>query len=146
MTRTSSLIALIAASVVAVPLASASDLTVTVEGIADAKGTIMLGLFDEATYNGDGAVNGANLKVEGTSVTATFEGLEPGEYAVRLYHDLNDDGEMNTNPFGMRPSLTHSQTMQKVALVLPSGTLPSSSSKPTAPLTSSRCNKPTRAS
>lgn len=101
MTRTSSLIALIAASVVAVPLANASDLTVTVEGIADAKGTIMLGLFDEATYNGDGAVNGANLKVEGASVTATFEGLEPGEYAVRLYHDLNDDGEMNTNPFGM---------------------------------------------
>ncbi len=101
MTRTSSLIALIAASFVAAPLASAADLTVSVEGIADAKGSIMLGLFDEATYNGDGAVNGANLVVEGTSVTATFEGLEPGEYAIRLYHDVNADGEMNTNPFGM---------------------------------------------
>lgn len=101
MTRTSTLIALLAASLIAAPLASASELTVTVEGIADAKGTIMLGLFDEATYNGDGAVNGANLKVDGDSVTAVFEGLEPGEYAVRLYHDLNDDGEMNTNPFGM---------------------------------------------
>ena len=46
-------------------------------------------------------MNGASLAVEGDSVTVTFEGLEPGEYAVRLYHDLNDDGEMNTNPFGM---------------------------------------------
>lgn len=101
MTRTSSLIALLATSVMAAPLASASDLTVTVEGIADAKGSIMLGLFDEATYKGDGAVNGATLKVDGDSVTAVFEGLQPGEYAVRLYHDLNDDGEMNTNPFGM---------------------------------------------
>ena len=24
-----------------------------------------------------------------------------GEYAVKLYHDVNGDGEMNTNPFGM---------------------------------------------
>lgn len=101
MTRTSAFIALIASTLVATPLASASDLTVNVEGIAEAKGSIMMGLFDEATYNGDGAVTGANLKVEGDTVTAVFEGLEPGEYAVRLYHDVNDDGEMNTNPFGM---------------------------------------------
>jgi uncharacterized protein (DUF2141 family) len=95
------LTALIATSVIAVPFASASDLTVTVEGISKTQGTIMLGLFDEATYNGDGAVTGANLKVESDAVSVTFEGLAPGEYAVRLYHDLNDDGEMNTNPFGM---------------------------------------------
>ncbi len=102
MTRSvSSLTALAAAALLITPIASASDLTVTVEGIAKDQGSIMLGLFDEATYNGSGAVNGANLKVEGDSVTVTFEGLEPGEYAVRLYNDVNDDGEMNTNPFGM---------------------------------------------
>nr|WP_070961360.1 DUF2141 domain-containing protein [Hyphomonas sp. Mor2] len=101
MTRITPLTAALATCLIGAPLASASDLTVTVEGIAQAKGSIMLGLFDEATYKGDGAVNGANLSVEGTSVTVTFEGLEPGEYAVRLYHDLNDDGEMNTNPFGI---------------------------------------------
>ena len=101
MTRTVSLSVLLAATLMATPAALASDLTVNVEGIADAKGTIMLGLFDEATYNGDGAVNGASLKVEGDSVSVTFDGLTPGEYAVRLYHDINDDGEMNTNPFGM---------------------------------------------
>lgn len=101
MTRTSSFAALLAASMIAAPIALASDLTVTVESIAQTQGTIVLGLFDEASYNGDGAVDGANLKVEGNDVTVTFEGLEPGEYAVKLYHDLNDDGEMNTNPFGM---------------------------------------------
>ncbi len=101
MTRTSSFAALIAVSMIAAPIALASDLTVTVESIAQTQGTIVLGLFDEASYNGDGAVDGANLKVEGNDVTVTFEGLEPGEYAVKLYHDINDDGEMNTNPFGM---------------------------------------------
>lgn len=101
MTRTASLSLLLAATVLTAPVALASELTVNVDGIADAKGTIMLGLFDEATYNGDGAVNGANLKVEGDRVSVTFDNLTPGEYAVRLYHDLNDDGEMNTNPFGM---------------------------------------------
>ena len=103
MTRTASFAALLAASMMATPIALASDLTVTVESIAKTQGTIVLGLFDEASYDGDGdgAVNGANLKVEGNDVTVTFEGLEPGEYAVKLYHDVNDDGEMNTNPFGM---------------------------------------------
>lgn len=101
MTRTLSIVTSLAAALVLTPIAAASDLTVNVEGISQVQGTIMLGLFDEATYKGDGAVNGASLKVETTAVTATFEGLAPGEYAVRLYHDLNDDGEMNTNPFGM---------------------------------------------
>ena len=101
MNRTASFAALIVTGLIATPLAMASDLTINVEGIAQSQGSIMLGLFDEATYDGDGAVNGANLTVEGDSVTVTFEGLEPGEYAVRLYHDVNDDGEMNTNPFGM---------------------------------------------
>lgn len=101
MNRTASIAALIATSLIAAPLALASELTVNVEGIAQAQGTIMLGLFDQASYEGDGAVDGANLTVESNGVSVTFEGLEPGEYAVRLYHDLNDDGEMNTNPFGM---------------------------------------------
>ena len=101
MTRTPSFAALIAASMVATPIALASDLTVNVESIAKTQGTIVLGLFDETSYNADRAVDGANLKVEGNDVTGTFEGLEPGEYAVKLYHDVNDDGEMNTNPFGM---------------------------------------------
>lgn len=101
MIRPFSIIASLGAALMLTPIAAASDLTVTVDGIAQVQGTIMLGLFDEATYKGDGAVNGASLKVEANSVIATFEGLAPGEYAVRLYHDLNDDGEMNTNPFGM---------------------------------------------
>ena len=101
MTRTFTLSTLIAAGLMMAPSAFASDLTVNVEGIEKAQGTIMLGLFDQATYDESGSIEGANLKVEGDRVTVTFEGLAPGEYAVKLFHDVNDDGEMNTNPFGM---------------------------------------------
>ncbi|MEM1146540.1 MAG: DUF2141 domain-containing protein [Pseudomonadota bacterium] len=101
MNRTVSILALIASTMIAIPMASASQLTVNVEGIEKAQGTIMLGLYDEASYKGSAAINGASLNVESDRVTVTFEGLAPGEYAVQLYHDINDDGEMNTNPFGM---------------------------------------------
>ncbi len=101
MTRMFALSGLIAAGLMTAPAALASDLTINVEGIEKAQGTIMLGLFDQATYDESGSIQGANLKVEGDRVTVTFEGLVPGEYAVKLFHDVNDDGEMNTNPFGM---------------------------------------------
>lgn len=101
MTRISSLTAALAASMIAAPIASSADLTVTVEGIAQTKGSIMIGLFDEASYSGDGAVDGAQVTVDGDAITVTFADLSSGEYAVRLYHDLNSDGELNTNPFGM---------------------------------------------
>ena len=101
MTRLPALLAAVSTGLLAAPLAAASDLTITVEGIAQTQGAIMLGLFDEDSYKGDGAVNGAVLAVESASVTVTFDDLAPGEYAVRLYHDLNEDGEMNTNPFGI---------------------------------------------
>ena len=34
-------------------------------------------------------------------VGSASDGLPDGDYAVRAFHDLNGDGKMNTNPFGM---------------------------------------------
>ena len=68
MKRTATALGFITATLIATPLALASDLTVNVEGIGEAEGTIMLGLFDEATYDGDGPVNGANLRLMGLAL------------------------------------------------------------------------------
>ncbi|MBR9834676.1 MAG: DUF2141 domain-containing protein [Alphaproteobacteria bacterium] len=83
------------------PLAHAADLTVTIKNVQTQGGTIVLGLYDEAGFETDGALAGAHIAVDGDTVSTVFEGLAPGEYAIRLYHDVNDDGDMNTNPFGM---------------------------------------------
>ena len=92
--------ALIAAALIA-PVASAGTLTVTLEDIKKTKGTVQMGIFDESGYETGEAVNGANVTIDEATETVTIEGLAPGFYGIKMFHDVNDDGEMNTNPFGM---------------------------------------------
>lgn len=75
-------------------------LTVTFETGADT-GAVMFGLYDASTYDGGQPIRGARLDVAAGQRTATFEGLAPGDYAIRAFHDVNGDGQMNRNPFGM---------------------------------------------
>ena len=57
---------------------------------------------DEDAYAGKGrAAAQAAIACKGATVTAAFTGLTPGTYAVRAFHDLNGDGKLNTNPFGI---------------------------------------------
>jgi uncharacterized protein (DUF2141 family) len=62
----------------------------------------MVVLFgSEAAYGGQGApVAQAMVDVAAGQHTATFT-VPAGDYAVKSFHDVNGDGRMNTNPFGM---------------------------------------------
>lgn len=65
-------------------------------------GTIRAALFDSSdAYGGGAAVASAEAKVSGGVTVITFEGLPHGDYAMRSFHDWDDDGEMDFNPFGM---------------------------------------------
>lgn len=83
--------------------ASAATLTVAVTDIEEAQGAIMLAMFDaKAAYDGAGApVRSVRIPVEGAEVTTTFEDLPAGRYAIKLYHDANGNGEMDTNMVGL---------------------------------------------
>ena len=83
------------------PAALAGPLTVTLENIQKQTGEIRLGVYDAASYEGGQAVAGAAVEVNAATVSVTVEGLAPGEYGIKLFHDVNGDGEMNSNPFGM---------------------------------------------
>ena len=82
---------------------SAGDHTVALTFETGApSGAVMVALFDsEAAWNGGRPVDQMRLDVAAGERTATFEGLPAGDYAARSFHDVNGDGEMNTNPFGM---------------------------------------------
>lgn len=41
------------------------------------------------------------VPMRGTSRTVTFDNVEPGEYAVAVYLDEDENGELNTNLFGV---------------------------------------------
>ena len=66
-------------------------------------GAVMVALCESAAASGgDGRpVGQARLDVAAGQRTATFEGLPAGDYAAKTFHDVNGDGEMNFNPFGM---------------------------------------------
>jgi uncharacterized protein (DUF2141 family) len=69
---------------------------------AASTGNVMVVLFgSEAAYGGQGApVGQAMVNVAAGQHTATFT-VPAGEYAVKSFHDVDGDGKMNTNPFGM---------------------------------------------
>ena len=96
--------ALIAAAALlsAVPAFAADDASLTLTFDAGARtGTVMVALYDAATYHGGQPVRVAQVSVAAGQTAATFEGLPAGDYGVKAFHDLNGDGRMNTNPFGM---------------------------------------------
>ena len=84
-----------------------AGLTVHFIGLKSAQGAVMVAVYDsEAAYENSGTASAAatrTVKLEikdGTAVT-TLEGLPPGEYAIKAFHDLNGDAKLNTNLFGI---------------------------------------------
>lgn len=84
------------------PAAGAATLTVTLTDIETPSGVIKLALFaGEDGYDGDTPVRGVNVEVDEAVESVTFEGLETGAYGIKLYHDVNGNDELDTNPFGL---------------------------------------------
>jgi uncharacterized protein (DUF2141 family) len=79
------------------------ELTVTVRGVRAGRGPVMVALYDsEAGWSGGAEpVAAARLAAEGTEVTARFDDLPSGSYGVKLFQDLDANGAMNTNMFGI---------------------------------------------
>lgn len=99
-TAAAALVALATAATAAEP---AAKLTVRFEQIEAPTGQVMFSLYDsEAAHDAGGRpVRGAIARVEGNTATAVIEGLPPGRYAIKAFHDIDGDGKMGTNPFGM---------------------------------------------
>ena len=80
--------------------ASAEPVTFRFE-TGQSAGTIQLAVFDSAdSYNGGRPVAAEMIRVGRGQTEITLD-LPAGDYGMKAFHDVNDDGEMNTNPFGM---------------------------------------------
>lgn len=78
-------------------------LTVTFQGLKTRTGAVMLSLAcSEAAYGGKAPASAqAMIPVAGAAVVASFKGLAPGRCAISSFHDVNSDGKMGANPFGI---------------------------------------------
>ena len=78
-------------------------LDVRFTGIEAPTGPIMFVIFDsEAAYDGKGApVRAFAAAVKDGVASQSVDGLPAGRYAIRAFHDIDGDGKMGSNPFGM---------------------------------------------
>lgn len=77
-------------------------LTMTVEGVRTAEGQIMAQLLKADDTTGTAPpLFGIRAPAIAGVTALSFTGLEAGDYAVRVFHDEDSDGEMKTNAFGM---------------------------------------------
>ena len=95
--------------------AQASELRVTVQGVASSAGSLMIGLYDSdehfrsaiATATSAGLLNdrsrlvGIAMRAVAGTQSVVFTNLDPGTYAVIVFHDENDNGKLDETPWGV---------------------------------------------
>mgnify|MGYP001220152508 CR=1 FL=1 len=93
--------ALTAAAAPALADPAGSSLTLTFDTAAQS-GKVMVALYDtQAAYDGGQPVRVAQVDVAGGAHDAVFSDLPAGEYAAKTFHDVDGDGSMDKNPFGL---------------------------------------------
>lgn len=98
------LVLLLAAPAAAEAPAATGVLEVHVTGFPDDGGSAFIGLYDdEALWLDEDARpdTAARLPIEGGQVRWRVEGLAPGVYAVRVYHDANGNGALDKTRRGV---------------------------------------------
>jgi uncharacterized protein (DUF2141 family) len=80
----------------------AARLTVTIDGTRSADGYLYVALFSQPDGFPDGNYSARHTKVKAATetLTAVFDDLAPGTYAVGAYHDENNNGRLDTDFIG----------------------------------------------
>lgn len=86
--------------------ANAADLTVRVEDVKSAQGSIMVAVYDSADGFLKRPAKAARAAAAAGVVDVVIKDLPAGEYGIALFHDANGNGKMDSNPMGI-PSEDH---------------------------------------
>ena len=83
--------------------ASAADMALTVSGVANGDGLVMIAVYDSAdSFRRDGSeIAAIRLKSRKGRVKVTLNDLPAGTYAVAVFHDENADQKLETNMLGI---------------------------------------------
>jgi uncharacterized protein (DUF2141 family) len=77
------------------------QLTVTVEGVRDARGHVRVGVCTRAQFLTERCSYHAVVPSTAGRVTVTIGGIVPGVYAVAAYQDATDAGHLRRGLFGI---------------------------------------------
>ncbi len=90
-------------AVLVTQLLSAGTLEITLDNVASDDGQILVQVLrGEAEFKGETPAT-MSIMQRASAGTMRFQanGLPPGEYAVRVMHDKNENGELDSNLVGM---------------------------------------------
>ncbi|WP_430907201.1 DUF2141 domain-containing protein [Maribacter sp. 2-571] len=79
------------------------QLTISVNGVPSSKGSINVGVYNTADgfLKPESIFSGKKEKAQKGTTTIVLEQLPTGTYALALYHDENDNDELDTNLLGI---------------------------------------------
>ena len=79
----------------------ACQLVIRVENIKEVKGSLKYAVYDHKDkFLKEAAVSGGS-EIGSDTMTFVVKGLQSGSYAVSIFHDKDNDGELNTNFIGI---------------------------------------------
>lgn len=81
--------------------AQQQSLTVVVKNVKETKGKIAVALFNSEKDFTKNRLQGKTTVAESGEVHVVFENLAPGEYAVSVMHDANQNDDLDSNAFGI---------------------------------------------
>jgi uncharacterized protein (DUF2141 family) len=79
----------------------AETLTILIENAEPGKGHLMVGVFNNESSFPDDYYAGQRVTATDRVMTVIFADLPKGVYAVSVYQDANDNGQLDKNIFGM---------------------------------------------
>jgi len=82
-------------------VAQSNQLQVQIDNIRNSEGKILVALYDSESDYLKKFYVGKNVSASKGQMVVTFDNLVPGKYAVSAIHDSNDNGELDTNFFGI---------------------------------------------
>lgn len=82
--------------------AQTTTLEVEIKGFEKKEGKIWVALYRTSeTFLTDNLYQGIQEDVSDGVMKVVFENLEAGEYAISCFHDENNNGQLDTNMFGI---------------------------------------------
>ncbi len=78
-------------------LCAQSSLTVEIVDLGSNKGVVIIALLD----TNEEAVRDTTCKILDNNCTVVFADMKDGQYAIRFFHDENNDEELDTNFIGI---------------------------------------------
>ena len=81
--------------------AQAGTLTLDVAGVAAGRGPLVVAVYDNGKDFLSKPLRTLKAAATGAATQVTLPDVKPGEYAVAVYQDLNDNGKMDKNLFGI---------------------------------------------